>query len=126
MIENAKLNKVTNGNLSNYKQCIAKILCNPSLIDCNMGNCGFCPGENLIRKILQDSLEENLIEQLQFHQWVSVDCCNLKIVQKTSNEFIDLFCNRMSTLVQHFGSLPSNKEHSLIPQKKILMNLNLL
>lgn len=101
MIENAKLNTVTNGNLKNYKQCIAKMLCNPSSIDCNMGHCEYCPGVTDIRKILQVSFDENLIEQVQFRQWVSVDRCTLDILQKTSEEFIDLFCSQMSSLVQH-------------------------
>lgn len=101
MIENAKLNIVTNGNLKNYKQCIAKMLCNPSSIDCNMGNCEYCPGVTEIRKMLEDSFDENLIEKVLFRQWVSVDRCNLETLEKTSEEFIDLFCSKMSALVRH-------------------------
>lgn len=34
MIENAKLNTVTNSKLQNYKQCLTKMLCNSSSVDC--------------------------------------------------------------------------------------------
>lgn len=101
MIENAKLNTVTNGNIKNYKQCLAKVLCNPSSIDCNMGKCIYCPGETELRTILQESFAENLIEKVQFRQWVSVDRCNLEMFEKSSEEFIDLFCSKLSSLVQH-------------------------
>lgn len=101
MIENAKLNTVTSGNLQNYKQCIAKMLCNPSSIDCNMGQCEYCPGETELHNILENSFEENLIEQVKFRQWVSVDRCNLETLEKTSEEFIDLFCSKMTSLVRH-------------------------
>ncbi|GBN46744.1 hypothetical protein AVEN_184302-1 [Araneus ventricosus] len=101
MIENAKLNTLTNGNIKNYKQCLVKMLCNPSAIGCNMGNCAYCPGETELRTILQESFDENLIEQVQFRQWISVDRCNLEILEKSSEEFIDLFCSKLSFLVRH-------------------------
>ena len=114
MIENAKLNTVTNGNIKNYKQCLAKVLCNPSTIDCNMGNCVYSPGETEIRTILQESFAENLIEQVQFRQWVSVDRCNLEILEKSSEEFIDLFCSKLSSLVRHdFIAKQQGAERSL-------------
>lgn len=101
MIENAKLNIITNGKISNYKQCLAKILCNPSSVDCNVGSCVYCPGETDIRMILQQSFDLNLIEKVQFRQWVSVDRSNLEIFEKSSEEFIDLFCSKLSSLVRH-------------------------
>ncbi|GBM58687.1 hypothetical protein AVEN_256464-1 [Araneus ventricosus] len=100
MIENAKLNTVTNDKIKNCKQCLAKVLCNPSVIGCNMGNCAYCPGETELQTILQDSFAENLIEQVQFRQWISVDRCNLEILEKSSEEF-DLFCSKLSSLVWH-------------------------
>lgn len=101
MMENAKLNTVTNGSLKSYKHCIAQMLCNPSTINCNMGNCEYCPGETVVRETLEASFEENLIERVQFRQWVSVDRCNLEITERSSEEFIDLFCSKMSALVRH-------------------------
>lgn len=101
MIENSKLNTVTTSKIQNYKQCLSKMLCNPSSIDCNMGKCAYCPGETDIRKILEESFAENSIEKVQFRQWISVDRCNLQILEKDSDEFIDLFCSKLSSLVQH-------------------------
>ncbi|GBO24649.1 hypothetical protein AVEN_152703-1 [Araneus ventricosus] len=66
-----------------------------------MGNCVYCPGETEIRTILQDSFAETLTEQVQFHQWISVDHCNLEILETSSEEFIDLLCSKLSSLVRH-------------------------
>lgn len=66
-----------------------------------MGNCVYCALETEISIVLQESFAENLIEKVQFRQWVSVDRCNLKILEKSSEEFIDLFCSKLSSLVRH-------------------------
>ncbi|GBM67255.1 hypothetical protein AVEN_213590-1 [Araneus ventricosus] len=66
-----------------------------------MGNYAYCPGETELRIILQESFDENFIEQVQLRQWISVDHCNLEILEKSSEEFIDLFCSKLSSLVRH-------------------------
>ncbi|GBM57221.1 hypothetical protein AVEN_44929-1 [Araneus ventricosus] len=100
MIENAKLNTVTNGSIENYKQCLSRALCNPSTIDCNMGSCVYCPGETEIHTILQESFVENLIEQVQFSCEFQLTVVT-EILEKSSEEFIDLFCSKLSSLVRH-------------------------
>ena len=50
MIENVRLGVLTNL-LKSYKDCISKIKCNSSSIECNMGNCTSCPGDDEIRGI---------------------------------------------------------------------------
>ncbi|KAG8183381.1 hypothetical protein JTE90_008283 [Oedothorax gibbosus] len=57
-----------------------------------MGNCANCPGESELRTILEEYFAENLIEKVQFRQWVSTDRCDLEMLEKSSEEFIDLFC----------------------------------
>lgn len=101
MIENVKMGAITNGELPTYKHCISKMLCNPPSIDCNMSECSSCPGDFEIRNILEKSFEDNLIEKVTFRQWVSVDRCNLETLQKSSAEFIEYFCDKLSTLVRH-------------------------
>lgn len=101
MIENARLGVITNGELKSYKHCLAKMLCNPASIDCNMGNCTSCPGNGEIRTTLEKAFEENMVEKITFRQWISVDRCNLETLQKSSAEFIDLFCDKLSVLVCH-------------------------
>lgn len=91
MIENARLGKLSNEEFSSYKHFLAKILCNPPSIDCNMGNCNSCPATEEIKIMFEQIFEDNMIENVTFRQWVTVDRCNLETVQKTSYEFLEMF-----------------------------------
>lgn len=119
MIENAKLNTITNGNLTNYKQCLAKVLCNPSSIDCNTGNCVYCPGDTEIRTILLESFDEHFIEQVQFRpsgfQLIILTKRCYRNLQKNLLIYFAASCHLWFSMT----SLPSNREHSLTIQKKI-------
>ena len=64
------------------------MICNPASIDFYFPNCVSCPGVDKIRKISEDSFNEKLIEVVTFRQWISVDCCNLETIQKSTEEFI--------------------------------------
>lgn len=101
MIENSKMCFVTDGNIKNYKDCFLKMMCNPPSIDCYFSNCVTCPGIDEIKKILEDGLEENLIETVTFRKWISVDRCNLETLQKTANEFVEIFCDDLKVLLRH-------------------------
>lgn len=101
MMENAKINSLTNGELPTYKHCLARILCNPPSIDCHLGNCPSCPGIDEVKSILETSFEENMIDKVSFRQWLTVDRCNLEMLEKSTSDFIDLFSKNLSSLVRH-------------------------
>ncbi|GBO15920.1 hypothetical protein AVEN_20069-1 [Araneus ventricosus] len=71
------------------------------------GNCVYCPSETGIGTILKESFTVNLIEQVpplgfslpktSFLEILSF----LKTVEKSSEKCIDLFCSKLSSLVQH-------------------------
>lgn len=54
-----------------------------------------------IKNMLENALDSNMVEKVTFHQCRSVDRCNLEALQKSSSEFIHLFCNKLSLLVHH-------------------------
>ena len=60
-------------NLPTYHHCLAKILCNPPLPICYLGECTSCPGVSKLRDYLTTLLDENHIDNIAFKQWVSVD-----------------------------------------------------
>lgn len=101
MVENCKINSITNGQIKTYKDCLTKMVCNPVSIDCYFSNCASCPGVDDIIKILEGGFQENLIETLTFRQWISVDRCNLETVQKPVQEFINIFCEKLQVLLRH-------------------------
>ena len=101
MMENAKIGSLVNGQLSSYKHCLARILCNPASIDCHLRKCSACPGTEKVRGILEDGFGENMVEKITFHQWISVDRCSLETIEKSTSDFIDFFCEKLCALVRH-------------------------
>ena len=64
--------------LPTYHHCLAKILCNPPLPTCYLEECEFCPGISKFRDDITTHLDENLIDNVTFKQWVSVDRSTLE------------------------------------------------
>ena len=87
--------------LPTYHHALAKILCNPPLPTCYLGECTACPGISKLRDGLTTLLDENLIDNLSFKQWVSVDRCTLETYTKPVDEFVDMFCEKLEVLRPH-------------------------
>ena len=87
--------------LPSYHHCLARILCNPPLPTCYLGECAYCPGVSNLRDDLITLLDENLIDNITFKQWVSVDRCTLETVTKSVEEFVDMFCEKLDVLRPH-------------------------
>ncbi len=64
--------------LSTYHHCLVSILCNPPLPTCYLGECTTCPGISKLRDDLITLLDENLVDNITFKQWVSVDRSTLE------------------------------------------------
>ncbi len=46
-------------------------------------------------------LDENMIDNITFKQWVSVDRSTLDTVSKSADEFIEFFCEKLKQLLPH-------------------------
>jgi hypothetical protein len=44
-----------------YKDCLAKIICNPALPECFFGDCENFPGVNNLKKLFEDIFDLNII-----------------------------------------------------------------
>ena len=88
-------------NLSTYHHCLASILCNPPLPTCYLGECTSCPGVSKLRDDLTTLLDVNLIDNITFKQWVSVDRSTLETYTKPVDEFVDTFCEKLELLRPH-------------------------
>ena len=87
--------------LPTYHHCLAKILCNPPLPTCYIGECAFCPGISKFKDDLTALLDENMIDNITFKQWVSVDRSTLETYTKPVDEFVDKFCEKLEVLRSH-------------------------
>ena len=88
-------------NLPTYHHCLAKILCNPPLPICYLGECTSCPGVSKLRDYLTTLLDENHIDNIAFKQWASVDQSMLETYTKPVDEFVDQFCEKLERLRPH-------------------------
>ena len=103
MILAAKLPDLTAHSLSlqTYHHCLAHIMCNPPQPICYFGDCNSCPGITKLNAYLLKVLDENMIDNVMFKQWVSVDRSTLETFTMPTDEFVDKFCEKLKLLRPH-------------------------
>ena len=78
--------------LKEYSHCLAKIICNPPQPDCYLQNCNSCPGITGLKEYLYALMDDNMIDTIQYKQWVSTDRSTLETITKPTYEFVESFC----------------------------------
>ena len=104
MLHGVKLQELTTGEdlpQSSYHHCIAQIICNPPLPECYFGECNFCPGIEGLKETLFSILDKCLIDNVTFKQWTSVDRSTLETLSMSSDDFVELFCEKLVALRSH-------------------------
>ena len=96
------LTRHTTVSLETYHSCLAQMICNPPLPSCYLGSCRFCPGNSRLKDQLLTTMEENMIDEVVYKQWVSVDRSTLETVCKTSDDFVESWkCCVLILLLPH-------------------------
>ena len=88
-------------NLPTYHHCLAKIICNPLQPTCYLGDCKHCPGITTLKDDLITCLDESLIDNVVFKQWISVDRTTLETYSMPADEFVKMFCDKLKLLRPH-------------------------
>lgn len=101
MIENSKLPSLTDGQIKSYRDCFAKMTCNPPNINCFHKLCDVCPGHGKITEVMEKAFENNNISEISYNQWLNVDRCNLETLKKHTPEFIEELCDQLDILLRH-------------------------
>ena len=84
--------------LPTYHHCLAKIMCNPPLPKCYLGE---CDGVIMLKEELIALLDENDTDQIVYKQWVSTDRSTLETHCAPAEEFVDTFCEKLELLRPH-------------------------
>ena len=95
------LSKDSEVSLETYKNCLAQIICNPPLPKCYLGSCKYCPGNSILKENVLTVMEESMIDEIVYKQWVSVDRSTLETVYSTCDDFVDSFCEKLDILLSH-------------------------
>ena len=101
MLNGMKLHEATTRGLTSYHTCLAKMMCNPPLPICYLGECEYCPGIKKLRETFVTLLDENLIDSITYKQWTAVDRSTLETMTKSSDEFVDSLCEKLKALQSH-------------------------
>lgn len=105
MFSGGKLNKLTlpgsDGRLMSYKECMAKVMCNPPLQACFLNERDYCPKIELFKEALILCFEKEMIDNITCKQWVTVDRCNFETFNKPVDEFVEEFCSQLNNLKKH-------------------------
>jgi hypothetical protein len=102
MLQGVKLSSLSGTSLVNYHDCLIQILCNPPSPNCYLGSCAACPGIDVLRDNLVALLDENLIDNVTFKQWVSVDRSTLETYSTSADDFVDKLCEKLELLRPHY------------------------
>ena len=111
MIHDAKLSQLTKEeevqesvglkHISCYKDCIAEILCSYASCECFLGKCQHCESLDHFKEKLLTLLNNAMIDEIQYKQWISTDRTNLETLTKPTDEFVDFFCGKLKLLRRH-------------------------
>jgi hypothetical protein len=99
MFQGAKLEKV--GDRYSYHNCLAEILCNPARVQCFLGSCTECPGTEQLQNRLEQHLDEQMIERIEYKQWTTTDRATLETKVQSVDEFLRIFIEVLPSVVQH-------------------------
>ena len=94
--------------LQTYEHCLAYITCNPPQPACYLNQCASCPGVSLLKERLKTLMDDNLVDNIIYKQWVSVDRSTLETFSESADNFVESFCEKLETLLPHSFIAKSN------------------
>ena len=87
--------------LKHYNHCIALVICNPPQPACYLRICQYYPGISKLKNYLNELMDDNYIDSIQYKQWVSVDRSKLETITKPVLDYVDSFCDQIKLLIPH-------------------------
>lgn len=108
--------KNTNVPLTDYKDCIAKMICSEPKSDCYLDKCEKCPGTRSIISLLRKQLDDACITHVKCSLWVSTDRATLLTQSLSIEDFLLELDSKLTTLKVH--SYIAKQQGNFINEKK--------
>ena len=67
----------------------------------HMSHCKQCPGTNKLKEKLQQIMDNDMIDNIQYQQWTTTDNSNLITTIQQVDEFLEYFMEMLNKLKQH-------------------------
>ncbi|XP_065075407.1 uncharacterized protein LOC135699120 [Ochlerotatus camptorhynchus] len=87
--------------VKSYHDLFFKILCTNPTEQCWLKMCENCPGIQNLASEMVTILTDGNVESLKFKQWRQTDRCIMDLVELETQEFIDMFLEKLSDLSPH-------------------------
>ena len=97
----SKITTLSEGAFSHYQHCLAAIMCNPPRIQCYLGKCKQCPGTDTLHLKLQDIMDTNMVDTVEYKQWTSTDRSTMESIVQPVDVFLQSFMKTLKTLKCH-------------------------
>lgn len=126
MIAGANLNKLMifeyDQPLKTYKDCLPKLMCTPPNKSCFLNECDYCPEVSMFKEALLTAFEEDMIENITYKQWVTVDRCTFETITKSAEDFVQEFCKQLVHLKKH--DFVAKQQSAFFSEKKSALEEN--
>jgi hypothetical protein len=104
----------------NYIDLMEKAVCSLDSETCMMGRCKNCPGKESLM-IFLNSLEVcQVLEEIEYRQWVSTDKTTLNTFKEQTTDFIENLADKITTLIRHHYTAKAQSSYL----KSLKKNLN--
>jgi hypothetical protein len=104
MLEGCHIKQLTQNdavNIETSKDCISKIICNPSQPQCYFLECANCPGADNLKKMFDDIFELNSIDNITYKKWTTTHRSQLETIVDKSSEFVEKLIENLKKLLLH-------------------------
>ena len=113
-----QLTENTSTPLSNYKDCIEKMVCSNPTSDCYISKCNKFPGTEKIISVISKQLEDSCISDIKYSSWTDTDRATLTEQTSSVEDYLLDLDNKLNTLKVH--SYIAKQQIQFINEKKIL------
>jgi hypothetical protein len=108
MLTGSKLKELTGGSsteIISYKDSLSHIMYNPSLPECRLEYCEYCPGEQNLKEMPTDFSELQATDEMTYKQWLTKDRSTLETITHSTEEFLDIFFEKLQVLLCHSNAI---------------------
>ena len=76
-------------------------MCKNITIDCHLRLCENCKDTSNYEQLLITEIEEKIISEIRFEQWVTTDRCDIDTLVKQPDDFVLYMVSKLEKLIPH-------------------------
>ncbi|KAJ8673070.1 hypothetical protein QAD02_004331 [Eretmocerus hayati] len=101
MLKGLDISAFTSGRLTDYKDCIASIVCHDPTDSCYLGSCKKCPTAESFKSDLLYLFDQSKSTEVKFQSWTTTDRCSLQTRIVPNQDYVDELTKLVFKLKTH-------------------------